>query len=67
MLPLRPSGDTIGDDPQRAELEARYGNRGTFAGYKHGHELANYFASTDVMVFPSRTDSLGTVMIESMF
>jgi glycosyltransferase involved in cell wall biosynthesis len=56
----------VGDGPQRKELERRYGDRVTFVGYKLGQELANFYASADVMVFSSRTDTFGNVMTESM-
>ena len=56
----------VGDGPQRRELEERYGDRVNFVGYKQGVELAQYYASADVMVFPSRTDTFGIVITESM-
>ena len=56
----------VGDGPQRKELEERYGDRISFVGFKRGVELAQYFASADVMVFPSRTDTFGNVITESM-
>ena len=37
-----------------------------FVGYKFGEELAAHIASCDVMVFPSRTDTFGLVLIEAM-
>ena len=56
----------VGDGPQRKELEGRYGDKVTFVGFKRGVELAQYYASADVMVFPSRTDTFGNVITESM-
>ena len=56
----------VGDGPYRKELEDRYGDRVTFVGYKLGQELASFYASADVMVFPSRTDTFGNVITESM-
>lgn len=56
----------VGDGPQRKELEERYGDRIDFVGFKRGVELAQYYASADVMVFPSRTDTFGNVITESM-
>ena len=55
----------VGDGPYRKELENRY-NRVEFVGYKMGTELANHYASADVFCFPSRNDTFGIVMIESM-
>jgi len=37
-----------------------------FAGPKWGEELAAHYASADVFVFPSRTDTFGLVMLEAM-
>ena len=56
----------VGDGPHREELEQRYGDRVAFVGFKRGHELAQFYASADVMVFPSRTDTFGNVITESM-
>ena len=56
----------VGDGPQRKDLEKRYGDRIRFVGFKQGVELAQYYASADVMVFPSRTDTFGNVITESM-
>ncbi len=56
----------IGDGPHRKELERRYGTRVAFVGYQRGRELAQFYASADVMVFPSRTDTFGNVITESM-
>lgn len=54
----------VGDGPARAALERRYpGVR--WAGYKFGDALAAHYASADVMVFPSRTDTFGVVILEA--
>lgn len=37
-----------------------------FTGAKHGEELARHFASADVFVFPSKTDTFGLVMLEAL-
>ena len=55
----------VGDGPYRAELERRYPDV-CFAGAKTGVELAEYFASADVFVFTSRSDTFGVVIIESL-
>jgi glycosyltransferase involved in cell wall biosynthesis len=55
----------IGDGPDRTLLESRY-PRARFVGYKFGVELAQCLSSADVFVFPSRTDTFGLVMLESM-
>ena len=55
----------IGDGPARAGLENANPNV-KFLGYRQGAELAQLLADADCMVFPSRTDTFGLVMIESM-
>ena len=55
----------VGDGPQRAELERKY-PEACFTGAKFGEELARHFASADVFVFPSRTDTFGLVLLEAM-
>ena len=55
----------VGDGPQRAELEARF-PRAVFLGFRSGRELADIYASSDVFVFPSRTDTFGLALVEAM-
>nr|WP_294974287.1 glycosyltransferase family 1 protein [uncultured Pseudomonas sp.] len=55
----------VGDGPQRAELQARY-PQVVFLGYRHGDELAAAYRGASVLVFPSRTDTLGLVMYEAL-
>jgi len=55
----------VGDGPYRAELEEQYSDV-EFVGFKTGVELASYYANADVFVFPSRWETFGIVMIESM-
>ena len=55
----------VGDGPYRQELENRY-PRVEFLGYKQGTELADIYQDADVFCFPSRADTFGLVMIESM-
>jgi glycosyltransferase involved in cell wall biosynthesis len=55
----------IGDGPARTELEQAY-PQARFLGYLKNGELARKLASADVMVFPSRTDTFGLVMLEAM-
>lgn len=54
----------VGDGPQRAALEKKYPGV-VFTGYKFGKELASHLAAADVFVFPSKTDTLGLVMLEA--
>jgi glycosyltransferase involved in cell wall biosynthesis len=37
-----------------------------FVGYKSGQELVDWYAQSDVFVFPSQADTFGLVMIEAM-
>ncbi|MEO1405078.1 MAG: glycosyltransferase family 1 protein [Pseudomonadota bacterium] len=55
----------VGEGPQRDELEKRY-PEAHFLGAKFGEELAACFASADVFVFPSLTDTFGLVILEAM-
>ncbi|HEX2841525.1 glycosyltransferase family 1 protein [Hyphomicrobium sp.] len=55
----------VGDGPQLAELEATYPDV-TFTGVREGADLAACYASADVFVFPSVTDTFGMVMLEAM-
>ena len=55
----------VGDGPMINDLRARYSSI-HFVGAKHGNELASYYNSADVFVFPSRTDTFGLVMLEAL-
>ncbi|MDJ0278256.1 glycosyltransferase family 1 protein [Sphingomonas sp. 2R-10] len=55
----------VGDGPARAELERRY-PLARFVGLKQGAGLAAAYRAADVLVFPSRTDTFGLVMIEAL-
>jgi glycosyltransferase involved in cell wall biosynthesis len=55
----------IGDGPQLAELTVKY-PAVKFLGPKFGDELADAYASADVFVFPSLTDTFGLVILEAM-
>jgi len=56
----------IGDGPDRDRLEQKYGASATFVGYKSGQQLVDALACADVSVFPSRTDTFGLTIIESL-
>lgn len=56
----------IGDGPHRKDLEKRLnGYPATFTGFLEGEELARGYASADVFVFPSTTDTFGNVVLEA--
>jgi glycosyltransferase involved in cell wall biosynthesis len=55
----------VGGGPQLDELRRTYRDI-VFTGPKYGAELADHFASADVFVFPSLTDTFGNVMLEAL-
>jgi glycosyltransferase involved in cell wall biosynthesis len=55
----------VGEGPQLEELRAKY-PKTVFAGAKFAEELGEYFANSDVFVFPSLTDTFGLVILEAM-
>ncbi len=55
----------VGEGPYRAELEALLPGA-IFTGVLRGQELATAYASADLFVFPSTTDTFGNVVIEAM-
>ncbi|MGE0641744.1 MAG: glycosyltransferase [Thermoanaerobaculia bacterium] len=57
----------VGDGPDRQALEKRWRSPAiAFFGYLEGEELATAYASADLFVFPSRTDTFGNVVLEAM-
>ncbi|OUC12562.1 MAG: glycosyl transferase [Alkalinema sp. CACIAM 70d] len=57
----------VGDGPNRKNLEAHFaGTRTHFVGYLKGKELGSAYASADAFIFPSRTETLGLVLLEAM-
>lgn len=54
----------VGDGPQREALQRRY-PEAVFLGAHHGEELVAHYCAADVFVFPSKTDTLGLVMLEA--
>jgi glycosyltransferase involved in cell wall biosynthesis len=56
----------IGDGPyKKAMAEALAGTRAHFLGFRYGAELSRIYASGDLFVFPSLTDTLGQVVMEA--
>ena len=55
----------VGDGPALADLKARYPDA-HFLGALHGTDLAGAYAAADILVFPSRTDTFGLVIIEAL-
>ena len=57
----------VGDGPYRSQLEKIFENTKTnFIGYLSGDELASAYASGDIFLFPSSTETLGLVLLEAM-
>jgi glycosyltransferase involved in cell wall biosynthesis len=55
----------VGDGPGRASLQA--GNPDfIFAGMRTGDDLAAHYASGDIFLFPSTTETFGNVTVEAM-
>lgn len=55
----------VGDGPARAALQAANPDF-IFAGMRTGDELAAHYASGDVFLFPSTTETYGNVTVEAM-
>ena len=55
----------IGDGPLRLKLAVKY-PWAHFVGVQSGEELAKHYASSDVLIFPSETETFGNVLLEAM-
>jgi glycosyltransferase involved in cell wall biosynthesis len=55
----------VGDGPSRDWVQARC-PEAIFAGRRTGEDLAAHFASADVLLFPSLTETFGNVTLEGM-
>jgi glycosyltransferase involved in cell wall biosynthesis len=56
----------VGDGPYRTEMERELrGLPAIFTGMLHGEDLAAAYASADLFVFPSTTDTFGNVVLEA--
>lgn len=55
----------VGDGPMRKELQARCPDA-VFAGLRIGADLATHYASADLFLFPSVTETFGNVTTEAM-
>ncbi len=64
-LDLPGSKAVIGEGPQKQELAARFPDT-LFLGARTGDELTLLYRSSDVFVFPSRTDTFGLVLLEAL-
>ncbi len=64
-LDLPGSKVVVGDGPELPALKGRY-PEAHFLGALPNDELAEIYASADVFVFPSLTDTFGNVLLEAM-
>lgn len=55
----------VGDGPQRESLQQRLPDA-VFCGIQRGETLAAHYASGDLFVFPSRSETFGNVLLEAM-
>ncbi len=55
----------VGDGPDRKRMEAKM-PEATFTGHLYGEELAQTYASCDLFIFPSTTETFGNVVLEAM-
>ncbi|MFH1495457.1 MAG: glycosyltransferase family 1 protein [Pseudomonadota bacterium] len=67
MQIVRPSMKLVmvGDGPERAKLQAMHPDV-IFAGMRMGEDLAEHYASADLFLFPSITETFGNVVLEAM-
>jgi glycosyltransferase involved in cell wall biosynthesis/predicted metal-dependent phosphoesterase TrpH len=54
-----------GGGPEEEQLRARLGEHATFLGWLEGNALADAYASADLFLFASRTDTFGQVLLEA--
>jgi glycosyltransferase involved in cell wall biosynthesis len=55
----------VGDGPHLSTLRRAHPDA-IYTGLKRGEDLARHYASADVFVFPSRTDTFGLVLLEAL-
>lgn len=55
----------VGDGPMRKRLAERHPDY-IFAGTRRDEDLARHYASGDIFLFPSKTDTFGNVVTEAM-
>lgn len=67
MLAIKPTLKIVwvGDGPQKSFLELTCPNS-IFAGFQSGESLAQYYASGDIFLFSSLSETFGNVTLEAM-
>lgn len=58
-------GVFVGDGPKLKELQAQHPEF-IYAGTRFGEDLARHYASADLFIFPSMTETFGNVTLEAM-
>jgi glycosyltransferase involved in cell wall biosynthesis len=68
MRAIQPSTKLVlvGDGPARADLEKQFNPNVIFAGMRTGEDLAAHYASGDIFIYPSLTETYGNVTVEAM-
>ncbi|WP_096152876.1 glycosyltransferase family 4 protein [Bacillus sp. FJAT-45066] len=56
----------VGDGPSKEELQNTAPSNMTFAGFLDGPQLVEAYANSDLLVFPSATETFGNVVLESL-
>jgi glycosyltransferase involved in cell wall biosynthesis/predicted metal-dependent phosphoesterase TrpH len=54
-----------GGGPEQERVRERLGESATFLGWLEGEDLARAYASADIFLFPSATDTFGQVILEA--
>ena len=54
-----------GGEPEEERLRRRLGRAATFLGWLDGEQLAAAYASADLFLFCSQTDTFGQVVLEA--
>ncbi len=55
----------VGDGPLRGQIEREHPDY-VFAGRRHGEDLAAHYATGDILLFPSLTETFGNVTLEGL-
>jgi glycosyltransferase involved in cell wall biosynthesis len=55
----------VGDGPERSRIEREHPDF-IFCGMQHGESLARHFASADLFLFPSKSETYGNVTLEAL-
>lgn len=55
----------VGDGPERSKLEKQHPDF-IFSGMQQGEDLARHYASGDLFIFPSITETFGSVVTEAL-